>query len=76
MDSFLEHINIIDALHRQIEALLDLMQCADPDCTDINSCNTAAEMCQTMLDDLMIEVEKIEEEWRKMKDVGQLGKSN
>lgn len=70
MNNFMEHRNIIDALHTQIEALLDLMQCADSDCTDVRSMKTAAEMCQTMLDDLMGEVEKIEKEWREMKDAG------
>lgn len=68
MNNFIEHKNIIDALHEQIEALLDLMQCADSDCTDVRSMSTAAEMCQTMLDELMGEVEKNEKEWREMKD--------
>lgn len=58
----IEHINIIDAFHSQIEALLDLMQCADSDCTDVKSVNVAAEMCQTMLDELMSEVNKMYEE--------------
>lgn len=53
-----EHINTIKALHIQIEALLDLMQCAG-DITDIHSINVASEMCQTMLDDLMSEVYEI-----------------
>lgn len=76
MNNFMEHRNIIDALHIQIKALLDLMQCADPDCTDVKSVNTAAEMCQAMLDDLMGEVEKIEKEWREMKDVRLMGKGD
>lgn len=59
----IEHINIIDFLHSQISALLDLMQCADRDCTDVKSVNIASEMCQTMLDELMAEVSKIEKEW-------------
>lgn len=76
MNNFMEHRNIIDALHAQIEALLDLMQCADHGCADTRSMSTAAEMCQTMLDDLMGEVEKIEKEWRDMKDAGLMGKGN
>lgn len=54
----IEHINIIDILYEQIAALLVLMQCADRDCTDIRSVNTASEMCSTMLDELKGETYK------------------
>ena len=64
----IEHLNMINTLHDQIEALLDLMQCADRDCTDIKSINIASEMCLTMFDELMDEVEKIEMEWREEHD--------
>ena len=57
----IEHLNIIDALSDQISALLDLMQCAD-DSADISSIKIASEMCLTMHDELMGEVDKIAEE--------------
>jgi len=59
----IEHINVIDTLSDQIRALLDLMAMAETSVSVI-SINTAAEMCQTMLVELMVEVEKIEAEWR------------
>ena len=64
----IKHLDIIYMLHDQIEALLDLMQCADRDCTDIKSINIASEMCLTIFDELMDEVEKIEAEWREEHD--------
>ena len=55
----IEHINIINALHLQVEALLDLMQCSDSDCVDVKSTQVASEMCQTMLSEMMVEVDKL-----------------
>ena len=57
----IEHINIINTLSLQITALLELMQCAD-DSADISSIRVASEMCLTMHDELMAEVDKIAEE--------------
>ena len=54
----IEHMNVIDTLSDQITALLDLMQCAD-DSADISSIRVASEMCLTMHDELMGEVDKI-----------------
>ena len=56
-----EHMNIIDALSNQITALLDLIQCAN-DSADISSIRVASEMCLTMHDELMAEVDKIRKE--------------
>ena len=53
--------NKIDTLSDQITALLDLMQCAN-DSTDISSIRVASEMCLTMHDELMAEVDKISKE--------------
>ena len=65
----IEHINVIDALGEQISALLDLMQCAE-DSVDIRSIWSAAEMCSTMHDELMAEIEKIQDDWQAlMKDL-------
>ena len=57
----IEHLNIIDTLSDQISALLDLMMMAD-DSVDIKSIHTASEMCLTMHDELMGEVDKISKE--------------
>ena len=57
----IEHLNIIDTLSLQITALLELMQCAD-DSVDISSIRVASEMCLTMHDELMAEVDKISKE--------------
>ena len=57
----IEHMNIIDALSLQITALLDLIHCAG-DSADISSIRVASEMCLTMHDELMAEVDKIAEE--------------
>ena len=57
----IEHINIINTLSLQITALLELMQCAD-DSADISSIRVASEMCLTMHDELMGEVDMIAEE--------------
>lgn len=66
MESIIENINIIDTLNDQISALLDLLQMAN-ESTDMKSVNTAAEMCMTMQDELMIEIKKIEDKWKEMK---------
>ena len=50
--------NKIETLSIQITALLELMQCAD-DSVDISSIRVASEMCLTMHDELMGEVDKI-----------------
>ena len=52
----IEHLNIIDALSLQITALLDLIYCAN-DSADISSIRVASEMCLTMHDELMAEVD-------------------
>ena len=57
----IEHMNVIDTLSDQISALLDLMMMAEED-VDIKSIKTASEMCLTMHDELMAEVDKIAEE--------------
>ena len=62
----IEHLNIIDALSDQISALLDLMQCAD-DSADISSIRVASEMCLTMHDELMAEVDKMSKEIKEQK---------
>ena len=53
--------NKIDTLSCQITALLELMQCAN-DSADISSIRVASEMCLTMHDELMAEVDKISKE--------------
>ena len=62
----IEHINTIDTLSDQISALLDLMMMAD-DAVDIKSIHTASEMCLTMHDELMAEVDKISKEIKEQK---------
>ena len=57
----IEHMNIIDTLSDQITALLDLMMMAE-ESVDIQSIKTASEMCLTMHDELMAEVDKISKE--------------
>ena len=57
----IEPMNVIDALSLQITALLELMQCAN-DSADISSIRVASEMCLTMHDELMAEVDKINKE--------------
>ena len=57
----IEHMNVINTLSLQITALLELMQCAD-DSADISSIRVASEMCLTMHDELMGEVDKINKE--------------
>ena len=62
----IEHLNIIDTLSDQISALLDLMMMAD-DSVDIKSIHVASEMCLTMHDELMGEVDKISKEIKEQK---------
>ena len=57
----IEHLNIIDTLSDQISALLDLMMMAE-ESVDIKSIKMASEMCLTMHDELMVEVDKISKE--------------
>lgn len=57
----IEHMNVINTLSDQITALLDLMMMAEED-VDIKSIKMASEMCLTMHDELMAEVDKIAEE--------------
>lgn len=58
----IEHMNIIETLNDQIEALLDLMMMIDKDGADFKSIKTASEMCFTMQMELMAEVNKMYEE--------------
>lgn len=60
----IEHMNTIDTLSDQITALLDLMMMAE-ESVDIQSIKTASEMCLTMHDELMVEVNKISKEIKK-----------
>ena len=57
----IEHMNTIDTLSDQITALLDLMMCAN-DSADISSIRVASEMCLTMHNELMAEVDKVSKE--------------
>ena len=57
----IEHMNTIDTLSLQITALLDLIHCSG-DSADISSIRVASEMCLTMHDELMAEVDKIRKE--------------
>ena len=57
----IEHMNVIDTLSLQITALLDLMMMAE-ESVDIQSIKTASEMCLTMHEELMAEVDKISKE--------------
>ena len=62
----IEHMNVIDTLSDQISALLDLMMMAEGD-VDIKSIKTASEMCLTMHNELMAEVDKITEKLKEGK---------
>ena len=57
----IEHMNTIYTLSDQITALLDLMMMAE-ESVDIKSIKKASEMCLTMHDELMVEVDKISKE--------------
>ena len=59
-----EHISKINILSLQITALLDLIHCSG-DSADISSIRAASEMCLTMHDELMAEVNKISKEIKK-----------
>ena len=59
--------NKIDTLSDQITALLELMQCAN-DSADISSIRVASEMCLTMHNELMTEVDKISKEIKDTKN--------
>ena len=63
----IEHLNIIDTLSLQITALLELMHCAN-DSADISSIRVASEMCLTMHDELMAEVDKMSREIKEQKN--------
>ena len=54
-------MEIINTLSLQITALLDLIHCSG-DNADISSMRVASEMCLTMHDELMAEVDKIRKE--------------
>ena len=56
-----EHISKINILSLQITALLDLMMMAE-ESVDIQNIKTASEMCLTMHDELMAEVDKVSKE--------------
>lgn len=62
----IEHMNVIDILSLQITALLDLIHCSG-DSADISSIRVASEMCLTMHDELMAEVDKITEKLKEGK---------
>ena len=62
----IEHLNIIDTLSDQISALLDLMMMAE-ESVDIKSIKKASEMCLTMHDELMAEVDKMSKEIKEQK---------
>ena len=62
----IEHINVINTLSDQITALLDLMMMAE-ESVDIKSIKKASEMCLTMHDELMTEVDKISKEIKEQK---------
>ena len=57
----IEHMNTIYTLSDQITALLDLMMMAE-ESVDIQSIKKASEMCLTMHDELMAEVDKMSKE--------------
>ena len=57
----IEHMNTIDTLSDQTTALLDLMMMAE-ESVDIQSIKKASEMCLTMHDELMVEVDKMSKE--------------
>ena len=56
----IEILNTIDALSDQISALLELIHSSNEECVDIKSIQVASEMCLTIHDELMIEVDKIQ----------------
>ena len=62
-----EHVSKINILSCQITALLDLIHCAN-DSADISSIRVASEMCLTMHDELMGEVDKMSKEIKDTKN--------
>ena len=62
----IEHMNVIDILSLQITALLDLIHCSG-DSADISSIKIASEMCLTMHDELMGEIDKMSKEIKEQK---------
>ena len=65
----IEILNTIDALSDQISALLELIQSSNEDCVDIKSIQVASEMCLTLHDELMIEVNKIQDKLKGQKEI-------
>ena len=57
----MDHSHTIDTLSDQITSLLHLMRMAE-ETVDIQSIKTASEMCLTMHDELMGEVDKMSRE--------------
>ena len=57
----IEHMTLIDTLSLQITAFFDFMMMAE-ESVDIQSIKTASEMCLTMHNELMGEVDKISKE--------------
>ena len=57
----IEILNTIDALSDQISALLELIHSSNEECVDIKSIQIASEMCLTMHDELMLEVDKLQD---------------
>ena len=58
-------LNTIEILSDQISSLLELIQCAKEDCVCVKSIKTASEMCLTMHNEIMIEVNKLYEKAKK-----------
>lgn len=61
-----EHVSKINILSCQITALLELIHCSG-DSADISSIRVASEMCLTMHDELMVEVDMISKELKEQK---------
>lgn len=59
----IEYINVANALYNQISALLDLMIMSE-DSVDHKSIRTAAEMCETMVDDYHSATEDLYDDWK------------
>lgn len=57
----IEILDTIDALSDQISALLELIHSSNKECVDIKSIQVASEMCLTIHDELMIEVDKLQD---------------
>ena len=65
----IEILNTIDALSDQISALLELIHSSNEECVDIKSIQVASEMCLTIHDELMIEVNKIHNKFKEQTKV-------